>query len=64
MTPSGPDEVITPADLLFGSTEGAHEALTRHVMSVGWDHGPGLRAAAAGDQGSRRPRGGGGPSAI
>ena len=35
MTPSGPDEVITPADLLFGSTEGAHEALTRHVMSAG-----------------------------
>jgi hypothetical protein len=35
MTPSGPDEVITAADLLFGSTEGAHEALTRHVMSAG-----------------------------
>ena len=35
MTLSGPDEVITAADLLFGSTEGAHEALTRHVMSAG-----------------------------
>ena len=30
-----PDGVITAADLLFGSTEGAHEALTRHVMSAG-----------------------------
>jgi hypothetical protein len=27
--------VITAADLLFGSTENAHEALTRHVMSAG-----------------------------
>ena len=27
--------MITAADLLFGSTEGAHEALTRHVMSAG-----------------------------
>jgi hypothetical protein len=35
MTPSGPDEVITAADLLFGRTENAHEALTRHVMSAG-----------------------------
>ena len=35
MTTPGPDGVITAADLLFGSTEDAHEALTRHVMSAG-----------------------------
>ena len=35
MTTPGPDGVITAADLLFGSTENAHEALTRHVMSAG-----------------------------
>src|SRR5437764_12061057 len=35
MTPSGSDEVITAADLLFGSTENADEAMTRHVMSAG-----------------------------
>jgi hypothetical protein len=35
MTTPGPDGVITAADLLFGSTEGAHKALTRHVMSAG-----------------------------
>src|SRR5215467_2745717 len=35
MTTSEPDDVITAADLLFGSTEDAHEALARHVMSVG-----------------------------
>jgi hypothetical protein len=35
MTTPGPDGVITAADLLFGTTEGAHEALTRHVMSAG-----------------------------
>ena len=35
MTTSGPDDVITAADLLFGSTENAHEAMTRHVMSAG-----------------------------
>ena len=35
MTTSEPDEVITAADLLFGSTEDAHEALARHVMSAG-----------------------------
>jgi hypothetical protein len=35
MTTPVPDGVITAADLLFGSTEGAHEALTRHVMSAG-----------------------------
>ena len=35
MTTPGPDDLITAADLLFGSTEGAHEALTRHVMSAG-----------------------------
>ena len=35
LTTPGPDGVITAADLLFGSTEGAHEALTRHVMSAG-----------------------------
>lgn len=35
MTTSGPDEVITAADLLFGSPEDAHEALARHVMSAG-----------------------------
>ena len=33
MTTSEPDDVITAADLLFGSPEGAHEALARHVMS-------------------------------
>ena len=35
MTTSEPDDVITAADLLFGSPEGAHEALARHVMSAG-----------------------------
>jgi hypothetical protein len=35
MTIPGPDGVITAADLLFGTTENAHEALTRHVMSAG-----------------------------
>ena len=35
MTTSDPDEVITAADLLFGSPEGAHEALARHVMAAG-----------------------------
>ncbi len=33
--PGGPDGVLTAADLLFGSTEKAHEALTRHVMADG-----------------------------
>ena len=31
---SEPDDVITAADLLFGSTRDAHEALARHVMSA------------------------------
>jgi hypothetical protein len=35
LTTSGPDDVITAADLLFGSTENADEAMTRHVMSAG-----------------------------
>ena len=35
MTTSGPDDVLTAADLLFGSPEDAHEALARHVMSAG-----------------------------
>jgi hypothetical protein len=35
MTTPGPDGTITAADLLFGSTENADEALTRHVMSAG-----------------------------
>jgi hypothetical protein len=35
MTTPGPDGTITAADLLFGSTEDPHEALTRHVMSAG-----------------------------
>ncbi len=35
MTTAGPDGVLTAADLLFGSSEDAHEALTRHVMSAG-----------------------------
>jgi hypothetical protein len=35
LTTPGPDEVITAADLLFGSNENADEALTRHVMSAG-----------------------------
>ena len=34
MTTAGPDGVLTAADLLFGSSEDAHEALTRHVMSA------------------------------
>jgi hypothetical protein len=33
--PGGPDGVLTAADLLFGSTDKAHEALTRHVMADG-----------------------------
>ena len=35
MTTAAPDGVLTAADLLFGSSEDAHEALTRHVMSSG-----------------------------
>jgi hypothetical protein len=35
MPSPGPDGVITAADLLFGSSENAHEAMTRHVMSAG-----------------------------
>ena len=35
MTTSEPADVITAADLLFGSTEDAHEVLARHVMSAG-----------------------------
>jgi hypothetical protein len=35
MTTAEPDGVLTAADLLFGSSENAHEALTRHVMSAG-----------------------------
>jgi hypothetical protein len=35
MTTSGPGDVITAADLLFGSPQDAHEALARHVMSAG-----------------------------
>ena len=35
MTTSEPDDVITAADLLFGSAEDAHETLARHVMSAG-----------------------------
>jgi hypothetical protein len=35
MTTAGPDGVLTAADLLFGSSENAYEALTRHVMSAG-----------------------------
>ena len=35
MTTAGPDGVLTAADLLFGSSEDAHEALTRHVMASG-----------------------------
>jgi hypothetical protein len=35
LTTSEPDDVITAADLLFGSAEDAHEALARHVMSAG-----------------------------
>jgi hypothetical protein len=33
--PGAPDGVLTAADLLFGSTEKAHEALARHVMADG-----------------------------
>jgi hypothetical protein len=33
--PGGPDGVLTAADLLFGSTEKANEALARHVMADG-----------------------------
>jgi hypothetical protein len=36
LTTSGPDDdVITAADLLFGSPDDAQKALTRHVMSAG-----------------------------
>jgi hypothetical protein len=35
MTTARPDGSLTAADLLFGSTDNAHEALTRHVMSAG-----------------------------
>jgi hypothetical protein len=35
MTTAQPDGSLTAADLLFGSTDNAHEALTRHVMSAG-----------------------------
>ncbi len=35
MTTAGPDGMLTAADLLFGSSEDAHEALTRHVMASG-----------------------------
>ena len=35
MTPAETDGVLTAADLLFGSSEDAHEALARHVMSSG-----------------------------
>jgi hypothetical protein len=34
MTTSEPDDVLTAADLLFGSPENAHKALARHVMSA------------------------------
>ena len=35
MTTAGPDRPLTAADLLFGSSENAPEALTRHIMSAG-----------------------------
>jgi hypothetical protein len=35
MTPAGSDGPLTAADLLFGSSENAPEALTRHIMSAG-----------------------------
>jgi hypothetical protein len=35
VTPAETDGVLTAADLLFGSSQDAHEALTRHVMSSG-----------------------------
>jgi hypothetical protein len=35
MTTAQPDGSLTAADLLFGSTDNAHETLTRHVMSAG-----------------------------
>ncbi len=35
MTTAGPDRALTAADLLFGSSEGAAEALTRHIVSAG-----------------------------
>ena len=35
MTTSGPDDVLTAADLLFGSSENADKALARYVMSAG-----------------------------
>ena len=35
MTTAAPGGVLTAADLLFGSSEDAHVALTRHVMSSG-----------------------------
>jgi hypothetical protein len=35
VTTPAPDGALTAADLLFGSSDNAHEALTRHVMSAG-----------------------------
>jgi hypothetical protein len=35
MTTAAPDGVLTAADLLFGSHEKTHEALTKHVMADG-----------------------------
>jgi hypothetical protein len=35
MTTAAPDGMLTAADLLFGSQEKAHDALTRHVMADG-----------------------------
>jgi hypothetical protein len=35
MTTAQPGGSLTAADLLFGTTDNAHEALTRHVMSAG-----------------------------
>jgi len=35
MTTAGPERLLTAADLLFGSSENAPGALTRHIMSAG-----------------------------
>jgi hypothetical protein len=43
MTTAGPDRPLTAADLLFGSSEDAQGALTRHIMSAGRDLGQAMR---------------------
>jgi len=42
MTTAGPDGPLTAADLLFGSSADAHDALTRHILSDGRSFGRAL----------------------